>query len=275
VDKEDVEERFELYHADAFDEVKNLKNQGVKVNHIITDPPFNISQKNNFSTMRGNRKGIDFGKWDWGFDLTGWVSEYESLLEKGGSMIVFSSFRHMSKMIEAMEKSNLEVKDVLKWIKVNPMPRNIERRYVQDTEFAIWAVKPKGKWIFNRQVSIKYERAEFRFPVVAGKERTLHPNQKPQKLMNEIIKIHTNQNDVILDPFMGSGTTGVSAIELDRSFIGIECEQIYFDIAKRRLCEVNQAAILSDYRKVKVSIDHCIPVDLAGTDEEWDLVLNK
>ena len=127
------------------------------------------------------------------------------------------------------------VKDILKWIKSNPMPRNINRRYVQDTEFADWAVKKGKKWIFNKPDNVPYLRAEFHTPVVSGKERTKHPTQKSLQLMEDIIKIHTNENEVVLDPFMGSGTTGVAALELNRDFIGVELEKEYYNIAKNRM----------------------------------------
>ena len=133
-----------------------------------------------------------------------------------------------------MESNNLIVKDVIRWNKTNPMPRNIHRRYVQDTEFAIWAVKKNAKWVFNKPKDVPYLRTGFDFPVVSGKEKTDHPTQKSLQLMKEIVRIHTKENQLIMDPFMGSGTTGVAALELNRKFIGIEINQDYFEIAKKR-----------------------------------------
>jgi DNA modification methylase len=232
-----IEESFQTYNGDAFKVIVEFETKGIKVDHIITDPPFNISQKNNLHTMRGKRAGVDFGDWDWDFDLTGWIPEYANLLEPGGSMIVFNSFRNISYIADAMEQSGLVVKDILKWIKTNPMPRNIDRRYVQDTEFAVWAVKPKGKWVFNKRSDKKYERAEFHTAVVAGKERTSHPTQKSIQLMTEIIEIHTNEGDIVMDPFMGSGTTGVAALGMNRKFIGVELSPEYYELANRRLSD--------------------------------------
>ncbi|MGZ9432372.1 DNA-methyltransferase [Mycoplasma sp. 613B] len=82
-------------------------------------------------------------------------------------------------------------------------------------------------------------RSLFEFPVVSGKEKVDHPTQKSLKLMEEIIKIHTNEGDLILDPFMGSGTTGVAALKLKRNFIGIEKDEKYFKIAKERIEKIN------------------------------------
>lgn len=230
-----ITEDFSIYNNDAYNLISFFKKENIKVNHIITDPPYLISQENNFSSMKSKRQGIDFGKWDKNFDLFSWIEQYEKILDKNGSMIVFCSYRYVSFLIEKMEKNNLIVKDILEWKKSNPMPRNIQRRYVQDTEFAIWAIKKGAKWVFNKDKNIPYLRATFNFPIVSGKERTNHPTQKSINLMKEIIRIHTNENDIILDPFMGSGTTGVAALQLKRRFIGIESEKKYFDIAKTRL----------------------------------------
>lgn len=233
-----------LYNADAYKIISKFKNENLKVNHIITDPPYNISQKNNFSTMdSAKRKGVYFGKWDRNFDLYSWMDEYCDLIIPGGSIIIFCSYRYISYMVNNLEKLGLVVKDVLKWIKSNPMPRNITRRYVQDTEFAVWAVKKGGKWVFNKPENVSYLRAEFHTSTVLGKERTAHPTQKSLALMEDIISIHTNPHDLILDPFMGSGTTGIAALRNNRRFIGVEIDENYFNIAKDRLGKENSISL--------------------------------
>ncbi len=230
------ETKYRLYNGDAYKIVSNLVEKSIQVDHIITDPPYNISQKNNFQTMNSaKRQGVDFGEWDKGFDLYSWIGKYGELIRAGGSFIIFTSYRFISYIVDELEKNKFIVKDIIKWKKTNPMPRNINRRYVQDTEFAVWAVKPKEKWVFNKPEDVSYLRAEFVTPTVAGNERTKHPTQKSIKLMSDIIKIHTNQGELVLDPFMGSGTTGVAAIENGRRFIGIELEEEYYNIAERRL----------------------------------------
>ena len=231
-----------LYNADSYKKIDDLVKKKVVVNHIITDPPYNISQLNNFHTMKGYRFGIDFGKWDSGeFDLYSWIPQYSKLLSKNGSVIIFCSYRYISFLIKACEskEADLLVKDIIVWQKSNPMPRNISRRYVQDMEFAVWAVKKKAKWTFNKPKNISYLRSIFHTPVVSGKEKLGHPTQKSLTLMENLISIHTNLNDVILDPFMGSGTTGEAAKHLGRKFIGIEQNQNFFEMAKKRLQREN------------------------------------
>lgn len=227
---------FKIYNEDSYGFIEILEKKQISVNHIITDPPYNISKDNNFTTMNSaNRQGVSFGEWDKNFDLYSWIPLYGSLIKDGGSFIIFTSYRSISYMIDKLENSGFLVKDILKWIKTNPMPRNVNRRYVQDTEFAIWAVKPKKKWVFNKPEWVPYLRSEFRTATVSGRERTKHPTQKSYQLMVDIIDIHSNPGDIILDPFMGSGTTGVAAINRNRRFIGIEISKEYYDIAEARL----------------------------------------
>ena len=226
---------YTLYQGNAYTLIDELVKNNVKVNHIITDPPYNISHENNFNTLKHPRQGVDFGEWDKNFDLFSWIPKYEKILDKDGSLIVFCSYRFISFIIKVMEENNLEVKDVLVWRKTNPMPRNTERRYVQDMEFAVWAVKKGAKWTFNKQNDKPYMRSFFETSTVSGKEKVGHPTQKSLKLMQEIIKIHTNENDIIIDPFMGSGTTGVACLDFGRKFIGIELKQEYFDMAVKRI----------------------------------------
>lgn len=231
----------QLFNDDAYKKVKELQKLGIEINHIITDPPYNISKENNFSTMKNPRAGVDFGNWDHGeFDLYSWIPEYARLLSKNGSMIIFCSYRYISHIIDTLETSeaNMVVKDVLVWQKSNPMPRNINRRYVQDMEFAIWAVKKKAKWVFNKPDNKAYLRAIFNTSIVSGAEKLGHPTQKSLKLMEDIIAIHTNPGEIILDPFMGSGSTGEAALKLGREFIGIEYEKKYFDMAENRLKKI-------------------------------------
>ena len=236
LDNDVVEKQnFKLFQGNAYTIINEFVKNDVKVNHIITDPPYNISHENNFNTLKRPRQGVDFGEWDKNFDLFSWIPEYDKILDKNGSMIVFCSYRYMSFIIKTMEESNLEVKDVLVWRKSNPMPRNTDRRYVQDMEFAVWAVKKGSKWTFNKSDDCSYMRSMFETSTVSGNEKVGHPTQKSLKLMKEIISIHTNENDVVLDPFMGSGTTGVACLDLNRKFIGIELDKNYFKLAIDRL----------------------------------------
>ena len=106
-------------------------------------------------------------------------------------------------------------------------------------ELGSWYVMKDSKWIFNRQDE-KYQKMIFRFPSESGGGFVrYHPTQKNLKLMEELVKIHTNENDTVLDCFMGSGTTGVACVNTNRNFIGVELDENYYNIAKKRIEESN------------------------------------
>lgn len=237
-DKTIAFDKCELKLGDATTIVKEYIAHCVKVDAVITDPPYNISKKNNFATMHNPRRGIDFGHWDSNFNVCTWISDYTKILKDDGCIIIFCSYLYMSYLIEELKQNNIVVKDVLIWKKSNPMPRNIGRRYVQDMEFAVWGVKRNAKWVFNKPDDKPYLRSVFETHTVSGKERTDHPTQKSLDLMRQIIKIHTNPNDVVIDPFMGSGTTGVAALLENRRFIGIEVDRDYFELSIKRMREL-------------------------------------
>ena len=231
--------KFLLKNADSYELKEYFDKNKLKVNHIITDPPYNISQENKLNTLK-NRKGVFFGKWDENFDLLSWIDIYEKYLDKNGSIIIFCSYLYISTIIERLKKLSFEVKDILIWQKNNPMPRNVNRRYVQDKEFAVWAVRKGAKWVFNKKSNKPYLRSTFNYPLISKKERLNHPTQKSLKLMEEIIEIHTNENDIIIDPFMGSGTTGEACLLHNRKFIGIEKEINFYEIAKKRMLKYDK-----------------------------------
>ena len=225
---------YKLYNGDCLEIMDKLIEEGVKIDSIITDPPYMIARKNNFHTM--GRKGIDFGEWDKEVDLFSWIDRIPKLLNKNGSVVIFNGWKNLGDIARYCENLGLEIKDFLRWEKTNPMPRNRDRRYITDFECAIWLVKKGAKWTFNR-IDDKYQRPKFVHSIVSGKEKTEHTTQKPISLMEDLIKIHTNENDIVLDCFMGSGSTGVACMNTNRKFIGIELDSNYFNIAKQRIEE--------------------------------------
>lgn len=215
-----------LLHGDCLELLPGIESGSVDM--VLTDPPYNIARKNNFSTM--GRAGIDFGEWDKGADLFSYIDEVYRVLNQNGSFIVFNDWRNLGAIAAYSEALGFVTKDMIRLEKSNPMPRNRDRRYITDFECALWFTMPKAKWVFNRQ-DAKYQRPKF----VHSIDKGLHPTQKSLGLMENLIKIHSNTSDTILDPFMGSGTTGVAAANLGREFIGMELDVGYFDIAKKRI----------------------------------------
>lgn len=218
-------------NSDCIPYMKKLKENNVLFDAIITDPPYNISKKNNFNTL--NRAGIDFGEWDKLFDISGWIDYAIPILKPGGNIIIFSAWREMGNIAQSLEQNNCEVKTLIRWCKKNPMPRNVDRLYVSDVEYAIWGVKKGGKWTFNKG-DCSYRRPLYESGVVCGKERVGHPTQKSIQVMKNIILTHTNENDIIFDPFSGSFTTMESALSCNRKFVGTELDEKWIDIAQNR-----------------------------------------
>ena len=217
---------FEIYRGDCLDIMQSIPCEYVDL--VLTDPPYNIARENNFHTI--GRAGIDFGEWDKGFDLFSYINDASRILKKDGSFIVFNDWKNLGDIAKYAEGVGFETKNMLRLEKTNPMPRNRDRCYVTDFEVAIWFVKRGAKWCFNRQGSA-YQRPKFTHSV----ERGLHPTQKSLKLMEELVKIHSNPDMLVLDPFMGSGTTGLACLNLGRKFIGIEKDEQYFEVARSRL----------------------------------------
>ena len=221
-----------LMQGDCLERMKEIPDNSVDM--VLTDPPYNIAKKNNFHTM--GRAGIDFGEWDKGFDLFSYINEIPRVLAKDGSVVIFNDWKNMGDIARYGESLGLVIKDMIRWEKSNPMPRNKDRRYITDYECAVWLTMPKAKWIFNRQ-SDTYDRPVFKGSLTPRKEKTKHTTQKPVYLMEAILNTHSNPGCSILDPFMGSGTTGVACKNLNRKFIGIEMDEGYFNVAKNRILE--------------------------------------
>lgn len=227
----EINQNIKLYNCESLKFMKNF--EGV-VDAVITDPPYNISKDNNFKTM--GRTGIDFGEWDKGFDLVSWIGVVEPLLKKGGNIVIFNDWKNMSFITNKLEECGFVIKDLIRWKKTNAMPRNRDRRFITDYEVAVWAVKKGEKWTFNRK-NEKYEIPEIVGGLTPKSEKINggHPTQKPIYVMKWIIERLSNEGDIILDPFMGSGSTGVACKESKRGFIGIEMNNLYFEIAKERI----------------------------------------
>ena len=222
----------QLLHGDCLELMKDIP-VGI-VDAIITDPPYNISRDNNFHTM--GRAGIDFGEWDKGFDLTTWIGIAQPTLKKGGNIIIFNDWKNLSYIAESLESNGFIIKDLIRWKKTNAMPRNRDRRFITDYEVAIWAVKKGGKWTFNR-LSDTYEIPEITGGLTPRSEKLNggHKTQKPIYVMEWLLERLTEVDDIILDPFMGSGSTGIACKNLNRSFIGMELGENYFNMAKERI----------------------------------------
>jgi len=223
----------QVYNMDCLDGLANVAN----VTLVIADPPYVISRQSNFHTMQDRtnpRTGTMLASWDLEFDNSAWISLAAKCLRVGGSLISFNAWSRATIIEKACVDSGLIYKDTLTWKKTNPMPRNRDRRYVPDVEMIQWYVK-KGKWTFNRQHK-SYESCVLSFASESGGGfKRYHPTQKPVKLIEHLLRIHSNEGDLVVDPFMGSGTTAVACRNLNRKFIGFEVDHGYYETCCLRI----------------------------------------
>ena len=223
------------YNGDSFKLLRKTENE--TINLILTDIPYNISRDNNFSSM--GRQGFD---WIWDSYTGVFKLEHLSclcpLVKKTGSILVFSSFQQCGDLDEIMQKAGMVAKDKIIWNKKNPMPRNTNRRYVSDKELINWYVKKNGKWTFNKKENESYLRSILNFPISTHLSK-FHPTAKNVDLLAALIKIHSDPNDIVLDAFAGSFTTGLAAAKTGRQFVLCEIDEKFYENGKMLLTKNN------------------------------------
>lgn len=215
-----------------------------KIDLVITDPPYNLGlfMKNRDTNLQKMRENF-FGSAGWD-DLS--YTEWESFMntffcllakrmKKGGSVIIFMSVIKLETIIRLAESNGFYYKTTGIWHKKNPMPRNMNLHFINSTEAWLYFVYKKRTGTFNNEGKILHDFIESGLTPNSERKFGKHPTQKPESLIMYFLKILSNENDLVLDPFMGSGTTGVVCQRANRNFIGIEIDKTYFDIAKKRI----------------------------------------
>ena len=182
-----------------------------------------------YGTIYGKKYCVktDFGDWDNDFTiemLNDFIKEYYSKLRQGGTLIMFFDIWKITILKELFEKHKFKQIRFIEWIKTNPQPRNSKINYLTNCrEIALVGVKG-GKPTFNS----KYDNGIYKFPLQGGKNR-FHPTQKSLDLFEELIDKHSNEGDLVLDTFLGSGTTAIACKNKKRKFTGCEISQEYYD----------------------------------------------
>ena len=168
----------------------------------------------------------DYGEWDSEFTmemLEQFISEYYKKLRKGGTMIIFFDLWKITPLKELMEKYKFKQIRMIEWIKTNPQPLNSSVNYLTNCrEIALIGVKG-GCPTFNS----KYDNGIYMYPLQGGKNR-FHPTQKSLPLFEALITKHSNENDIILDTFLGAGTTAIACKNTNRKFRGCEISEEYY-----------------------------------------------
>ena len=168
------------------------------------------------------------------------LSECSRVLKKGGTLIVFMAVIKVADIVSLAENTKLYYKTTGVWHKTNPMPRNMNIHFVNSTESWIYFVNNDTSGTFNNDGKVVHDFLESSVCPLSEKKHGKHPTQKPLAIMKRLIELVTNPNDVILDPFMGSGSTCVAAASLGIKYLGIELDEKYQKIAKARIEEIEK-----------------------------------
>lgn len=236
-------EKNTIYFGDCLELLKHP----FEVDAVITDPPYNISKEltirrdSNQMKYKGKDINYNFGQWD-KFDSPGaylkftyqWLDLVSEKIKPGGTLIAFFDRNLINfPSMRLINRHGYKLRDYYAFCKSNPVPQARQVKWVNGWEMA-------GVWQkIDRRNTFNYLQGQNNdydiVPICSGKERTPHPTQKPLFIIEKFIRCWTKTADVILDPFVGSGTTAEAALRNGRFFIGIEKDKNSFDIAQKRI----------------------------------------
>ena len=226
---------------------------------IFADPPYFLSKG---GTTCKNGKNILVNKGDWdkskGFEedylyQKQWLKECKRVLKETGTIWVSGTYHSIFSVGFALQKLEYKILNDIVWFKPNASPNLARKTFTASHETLIWASKSKD-YYFDYEASREYSfekdkiknpgkqmRSVWWLPTTPANEKKLgyHPTQKPLSLLERIILTASKEGDLILDPFCGSGTTGVAAVKNNRNFVGIDISEEYLELAKNRIKEVS------------------------------------
>lgn len=241
---------YKLINGDSFKILKQMEEESV--DFIFADPPYFLSS-GGITCKSGKVASVDKADWDFSKTLKDkyefnvlWLKECKRILKPNGSIMISGTFHNIFSIGMALEELEYKILNNITWKKTNPPPNISCRYFTHSTENVLWARKTKNNnHLFNYEDMKKENFGKqmqdvWEIPSASKSEKNFgyHPTQKPIKLLNRIILSATKENDVVLDPFCGSGTTGVAAVKYGRKFIGIDNEPKYLEIAEKRIKEV-------------------------------------
>jgi DNA modification methylase len=221
----------ELHLGDCLEVMKSMPDKSVDA--VITDPPYGTNDGKGKNIKRGgNDTNFSVLEWDMSLPL-GYITELERVIKDDTWGAIFTDNAAVTTVWQELENCGLSPRNTFYWVKTNkaPTPRANFKSCVETC-----VIFTKGR------TTIKWSGGGnqpnyIEMPIVGGKDAGLHPTQKPVKLIQHLINLFTYEGDTVLDPFMGSGTTGVACVQTGRNFIGIEIDPNYFAIAERRIKE--------------------------------------
>ena len=205
-----------------------------KVDLILTDPPYNISRKTGF--IHGGVERFqytrNYGDWDHQeIDIEKFTNEAYRILRTGGTIIIWYDMWKITRIKESLDRAGFKMVRGIIWVKQNPVPINAKSTYLSNAkEFAVVAVKG-GKPTFNSY----YEDGVYYYPIPTRSKSRKHPTMKPDKMFEDLILRHSKEGDLVVDPFVGSGTTAIAAVRNRRKFAGCDINSEYVDMTLRSI----------------------------------------
>ena len=246
----------ELIVGECAEVMSGLPDESVDL--IFADPPYNLQLAGDL--LRPNHTRVDGVEDAWdqfesfaAYDefSRAWLAEAQRILKPTGSLWVIGSYHNIFRLGTQLQDLGFWLLNDVIWRKTNPMPNFRGRRFTNATETLIWCAKSQTKkgYTFNYDAMKALNddlqmRSDWLLPLCTGSERLkidgkkAHATQKPEALLYRVILASSNPGDLVLDPFVGSGTTAAVAKKLGRSYIGIDREQDYIDLASERLARV-------------------------------------
>ena len=217
-----------LYHEDCIKVLQSMPNESVDL--VVTDPPYKVitGGRNNGKNLK---RPVGILSKNNGFfvnipKISEWMAEIYRILKNQTHCYIFTNTINMKEMLIEAENAGFKLHNILVWEKNNCTP---SQYYMKNCEYILFLRKGEAKYIHN----IGDSKTVHQFNNIIGNK--LHPTEKPIDLLKFYVKNSSNVGDVVLDPFMGVGSTGVACKELNRDFIGCEIDDGYFEIAERRL----------------------------------------
>lgn len=224
-----------LVNTDCREYMKNIPNNCIDL--ILTDPPYNIAQYSTGNISLPGREALnnDIAGWDnVPLDPGNLLYDFKRIIKPDGNIFVFTSYNLIGKWHDAFD-SEFDTFQFFIWHKTNPAPKIYKNGFLNSCEMIICLWNKGHKWNFSKQNEM---HNFFESPICMPPERLRkpkHPAQKPVKLLSHIINIASNPGDIVFDPFMGVGSTGVAARECGRRFVGCEIDKSYYDAACLRI----------------------------------------
>lgn len=239
---------FKLINDDCFKVLKEIDDKSFDM--IFADPPYFLSN-DGITCSGGKMVSVNKGNWDKSLSVEEkhnynkkWIAECYRVLKDTGTIWVSGTLHNIYSIGMALEENGFKILNNITWQKTNPPPNLACKTFTHSTETILWAKKDlkNNKYVFNYDLMKELNDNKQMKDVwttsltkPSEKKEGKHPTQKPVELLNRIIEASTKEGDLILDPFNGSGTTGISAFKLNRRYVGIEKEQKYCDLTIKRL----------------------------------------